>query len=535
MGITTANLGLYKPDIGEEGWGTLRNANEDVVDVALGVQHALSGVHNFVTVTNSTGYVQLPTLDTTERDALTPINGMMIYNSSVNQIQSREAGAWANIALGSSTFSDTDFRIQDDGDATKQLGFQVSAITTATTRTITMPDSDVDLADIATNSAKVTNATHSGDASGATALTAQPALITGKGSGTVATGDLILISDIDDTNALKQVTAQSIANLAPGGVEVNNLEVVTTDIETTEIPIGTATDTVVYAPLSGDVSMDNGGVVTVSGGNADTVTTNADLTGVVTSSGNATAIADKALAIAKLADGTDGELITWDASGVIDTVAVGTADDVLTSNGVGVAPTFQTPAGGGGSVAENFQYFTANGTWTKPAAVSTVYVQVWGGGGGGANDGVNGGGGGGGAGHSQGLVAVSGNVTVTVGAAGGNATGGGGNGGNGGLSRFAGDTTLTGNGGTGGGATGTAGGGGSGSGGTFNRTGQPGGTGASTQAGNGGGSTFGGSSSQGSTTGTNAQTASFPGGGGGSAVSGQAAVAGSAGLVIVSY
>ena len=79
---------------------------------------------------------------------------------------------------------------------------------------------------------------------------------------------------------------------------------------------------------------------------AGNVTTNANLTGPVTSVGNATAIADKALAIAKLADGTDGELITWDASGVIATVAVGTAAQVLTSNGAGAAPTFQAASSG---------------------------------------------------------------------------------------------------------------------------------------------------------------------------------------------
>ena len=86
---------------------------------------------------------------------------------------------------------------------------------------------------------------------------------------------------------------------------------------------------------------------TASSLTAGTVTTNANLTGVVTSSGNATSIADKALAIAKIADGTDGELITWNASGVIAAVAVGSADEVLTSNGSGAAPTFQAAAGGG--------------------------------------------------------------------------------------------------------------------------------------------------------------------------------------------
>jgi hypothetical protein len=49
-----------------------------------------------------------------------------------------------------------------------------------------------------------------------------------------------------------------------GGTETNSLETVATGIATTEIPIGTAADTVVYAPLSGDVTMTNGGVVTIA-------------------------------------------------------------------------------------------------------------------------------------------------------------------------------------------------------------------------------------------------------------------------------
>jgi hypothetical protein len=90
---------------------------------------------------------------------------------------------------------------------------------------------------------------------------------------------------------------------------------------------------------------------TAAGLTAGNVTTNANLTGPVTSVGNATAIADKALAIAKLADGTDGELITWDASGVIAVVAAGTSAQVLTSNGAGAAPTFQASSASGITLA----------------------------------------------------------------------------------------------------------------------------------------------------------------------------------------
>ena len=58
------------------------------------------------------------------------------------------------------------------------------------------------------------------------------------------------------------------------------------------------------------------------------------------------------LPVAGIADGTDGELITWDASGNASTVSVGTSGHVLTSNGAGAAPTFQAASGGGGGMSD---------------------------------------------------------------------------------------------------------------------------------------------------------------------------------------
>jgi hypothetical protein len=49
-----------------------------------------------------------------------------------------------------------------------------------------------------------------------------------------------------------------------GGAETNSLETVCTGIATTEIPIGTAADTVVYAALSGEATMANNGAVTLA-------------------------------------------------------------------------------------------------------------------------------------------------------------------------------------------------------------------------------------------------------------------------------
>jgi len=60
---------------------------------------------------------------------------------------------------------------------------------------------------------------------------------------------------------------------------------------------------------------------------------------------NATGNAISNIDVADLADGTDGELITWGADGVATTVAVGTAGQVLTSSGAGSAPAFAEAPG----------------------------------------------------------------------------------------------------------------------------------------------------------------------------------------------
>ena len=73
--------------------------------------------------------------------------------------------------------------------------------------------------------------------------------------------------------------------------------------------------------------------------------------------------------IAQFANGVDGELITWDASGFPATVAGGTSGHVLTSNGVGAAPTFQAVAGGGSSsgIAGAVQISGGSGAFSSDA------------------------------------------------------------------------------------------------------------------------------------------------------------------------
>ena len=65
------------------------------------------------------------------------------------------------------------------------------------------------------------------------------------------------------------------------------------------------------------------------------------------STGIVNTVADDAIGLGQMASGTDGNLITYDASGNPAHVATGSAGQVLTSAGAGAPPTFATSSGGG--------------------------------------------------------------------------------------------------------------------------------------------------------------------------------------------
>lgn len=148
-----------------------------------------------------------------------------------------------------------------------------------------------------------------------------------------------------------------------------------------------------------------------------------------------------------------------------------------------------------GNAAAVTDIFTASGTWTAPAGVTSVDVEVWGGGGAGGGNATNsdGGGGGGGGAYSKtvAIPVVPGNTyTVTVGAGG---VGGTGTGGAGGDSWFSSAATILAKGGAGGaapvgGAGGVAGAGGAAASGvgSIKFSGGNGGTGRNSNTGRGG-------------------------------------------------
>jgi len=84
-------------------------------------------------------------------------------NSDAKVASQKAVKAYIAAQVGATgAFSDSAFRIQDNADATKQMAFEVSAIATGTTRTITMPDAAVNLGLIATAIQSTEKGTNSG-------------------------------------------------------------------------------------------------------------------------------------------------------------------------------------------------------------------------------------------------------------------------------------------------------------------------------------------------------------------------------------
>jgi hypothetical protein len=151
-----------------------------------------------------------------------------------------------------------------------------------------------------------------------------------------------------------------------------------------------------------------------------------------------------------------GDLIVGTAADTPARLAVGTDTQVLVADSTQATGLRWAAAGGG---LQSRQIFTSSGTWTRPAGITKVIVEVQGAGGGGggcASAGAGnaaGGYGGGGGGYARRFINVSAiaSSTITVGAAGAAGAAGANAGGTGGNSSWAdGTNTVTGNGGAGG-------------------------------------------------------------------------------------
>ena len=100
---TQARLGLtYFSGAPTLGWSLeTRNAGASVAAVTItgagsvGIGTPSPAASAKLDIDGTTGALLVPRLTTTERNALTAVNGMIIYNTTDNQMQGRINGAWA--------------------------------------------------------------------------------------------------------------------------------------------------------------------------------------------------------------------------------------------------------------------------------------------------------------------------------------------------------------------------------------------------------------------------------------------------------
>ena len=262
-------------------------------------------------------------------------------------------------------------------------------------------------------------------------------------------------------------------------------------------------------------------------------------------------IAANAVDGTKIAMGLDaqGDVLYYDGTNYTR-LAAGTSGQFLKTQGAAANPVWaNAAAGGGGGGLIGVQVYSANATWSKPAGLAFVIVEVLGGGGsdGGvalANTGSAGGGGGGGYSRKKILEASLGATeTVTVGAGGAAPAAGDNTGNTGGTSSFGTHASATG--GTGGikesAATPDQQPGGAGANGDINCDGEQGGYSTDTalkpNQNNCGGSYFGGGARSNGAANDVGKNAVTPGAGGSgatnTATANRAGGTGAAGLVIV--
>jgi len=229
-------------------------------------------------------------------------------------------------AAGGTEFSDTAFRITDNVDNSKKIAFEANAITTATERTITMPDADVNLADV--NQAVLQDGTRALTAD----LSAGTNKITNLATPTVGT-DASTKQYVDDEIAAITVAANEVTySNATSGLTATDVQAAIDEVDSTldahlaatpgkhaatQITYDNSTSGLVASTVQAAFDEIDS---TVDGKQEDVITTEGDIV-----------IGDNGGAASRLAIGANGSVLTSDGTTAAWTIPTTTDERVKVS------------------------------------------------------------------------------------------------------------------------------------------------------------------------------------------------------------
>ena len=166
---------------------------------------------------------------------------------------------------------------------------------------------------------------------------------------TIANGDYIIFLDGGTSSAAAKGDIHDIANLFAGTGLTASSSVIGVDASQTQI---TAVGTIATGEWNGDAIASTyiaADAITGAKIADDAIDSEHYTDGSI----DTAHIADDQITLAKMASGTDGNIISYDASGNPVAIATGNDGQVLTSTGAGSPPAFEDAAGGGDTVAAN--------------------------------------------------------------------------------------------------------------------------------------------------------------------------------------